>query len=70
MPVLFAAYRQGRPGPGGRHPAKRLGLGLYIVRQIARAYGARIEVRSSSSEGTTFQVRLPRSPSAAGTGRQ
>jgi PAS domain S-box-containing protein len=36
-----------------------LGLGLYIAREIARAHGGSIEVRSSESEGTTFSVRLP-----------
>lgn len=72
LPVIFDAYRQGRPGPEGtgRPPGKGLGLGLYIARQIARAHGGRIEVRSSTGEGTTFEVWLPRSPSAAGTGRQ
>jgi sigma-B regulation protein RsbU (phosphoserine phosphatase) len=38
-----------------------LGLGLYLVRAIARAHGGRIEVVSNAREGTTFRVILPRS---------
>jgi signal transduction histidine kinase len=37
-----------------------LGLGLYLVRAIARAHGGRIEVKSDVREGTTFRVILPR----------
>jgi signal transduction histidine kinase len=36
-----------------------LGLGLFIVREIAKAYGGTVQVSSSASEGTTFTVRLP-----------
>jgi signal transduction histidine kinase len=36
-----------------------LGLGLYIVREVARAHGGEVEVRSDNSE-TVFVVRLPR----------
>jgi signal transduction histidine kinase len=36
-----------------------LGLGLFIVREIARAHGGGVEVRSDGGE-TTFAVRLPR----------
>jgi signal transduction histidine kinase len=37
-----------------------MGLGLYIVREIIRAHGGRIDVTSTEAEGTTFQVELPR----------
>jgi phosphoserine phosphatase RsbU/P len=37
-----------------------LGLGLYLVRAIARAHGGRIEVKSDVREGTTFRAILPR----------
>ena len=43
-----------------REPSKGLGLGLFIVREIAHAHGGTIQVTSSASEGTTFSVRLPR----------
>lgn len=36
-----------------------LGLGLFIVREIAHAHGGEVEVRSDEGE-TTFVVRLPR----------
>lgn len=35
------------------------GLGLYIVREIVRAHGGRIEIDSGPGEGTTFTVVLP-----------
>ena len=36
-----------------------LGLGLYIVREVARAHGGEVDVRSDKGE-TVFAVRLPR----------
>jgi signal transduction histidine kinase len=36
-----------------------LGLGLYIVREITRAHGGDVDLRSNSTE-TVFSVRLPR----------
>jgi signal transduction histidine kinase len=38
-----------------------LGLGLFIVREIAQAHGGTVQVSSSASTGATFSVRLPRS---------
>jgi sigma-B regulation protein RsbU (phosphoserine phosphatase) len=43
---------------GGDHASRGVGLGLYIVREIARAHGGGVEVRSTAGEGTTFTVRL------------
>jgi K+-sensing histidine kinase KdpD len=37
-----------------------VGLGLFIVREIVRAHGGRVEVRSGAEQGTTFTVHLPR----------
>jgi PAS domain S-box-containing protein len=53
---LFEPFQQGAEGGGG---PRGLGLGLFIVREIVRAHGGAIDVRSD--EGlTTFSVRLPR----------
>jgi signal transduction histidine kinase len=37
-----------------------LGLGLYIVREIAQAHGGCVSVDSSAENGTVFEIRLPR----------
>ncbi len=45
----------------GRRFVKGSGLGLYIVRSIARAHGGRVFVASEGEgHGTTFTVELPR----------
>jgi PAS domain S-box-containing protein len=41
-----------------------LGLGLYIVRQLAEAHGGRVELVSEEGQGTIFTVDLPRNPVA------
>jgi hypothetical protein len=48
--------REGREG---------LGLGLYIVREIARAHGGEVDVRSGREE-TVFTVYLPRKQPSGG----
>lgn len=47
-------------GETGDPTGTSLGLGLFIVREIAIAHGGAVEV-DSSDQGTTFSVRLPRS---------
>jgi signal transduction histidine kinase/DNA-binding response OmpR family regulator len=42
-----------------------LGVGLYVVRQIAEAMGGRITVESTPGGGATFTVYLPRGRSCA-----
>jgi signal transduction histidine kinase len=44
---------------GGQHGAV-LGLGLYIVREIAKAHHGEVSVTSSREAGTTFLLQLPR----------
>jgi two-component system, LuxR family, sensor kinase FixL len=41
-----------------------LGLGLYIVRQIAEAHGGQVRVESTPGSGATFTVDLPLEPPA------
>ena len=56
LAVLFDPLRQetSDDARGG------LGLGLYIVRHVALAHGARCEVSSTEADGTTFSVIWPR----------
>lgn len=61
LPVLFEPFR----GTPTTKQARGLGLGLYITQQIVHAHGGNIGVTSSQEEGTTFRVRLPRSPTSA-----
>jgi len=48
------------PFRGTRQGSRGVGLGLFIVREIVRAHGGSVDVRSSDAAGTTFTVRLPR----------
>lgn len=50
---LFDPYKRAARSPGG------VGLGLYIVDQIARAHGGTASVQSTAEAGTTFVIRLP-----------
>lgn len=54
---IFEPLCGGEPKPGSRG----LGLGLFITRELVRAHGGDIRVRSEVNEGTTtFAVALPR----------
>lgn len=57
---LFDPFRHGH-GDATR-PRTSLGLGLYIVEQIAISHGATIDV-SSDERATVFELRWPRVPS-------
>ncbi|QXH44320.1 PAS domain-containing sensor histidine kinase [Pseudomonas xanthosomatis] len=62
LPTLFDPMTRGSP----RQDALRsIGLGLFIVKQIAEAHGGRISVTSHAVYGTSFIVHLPVMP--AGT---
>lgn len=56
LDTLFDPYRRASSTRGG------VGLGLYIVDQIARAHGGKVHVTSTAEDGTTFAVRLPVHP--------
>jgi signal transduction histidine kinase len=65
---IFEPFRRGTSG--GEEGS--VGLGLFIVREIARAHGGAVELHSAQGEGTTFTLRLPtvrRSPAGAPRGR-
>lgn len=53
LPMLFQPFHRGRDGNG-------LGLGLFVVDEVARAHGGRIDVDSSPDQGTRFSLVLPR----------
>jgi PAS domain S-box-containing protein len=56
LPGLFEPFQRGlRPGALDGS----IGLGLYIVRQVALGHGGEVRVRSTTEEGTTFILELP-----------
>ena len=65
MATLFEPMRGSARKPDG---SGGLGLGLFITRELVRAHGGAIQVRSEAGEaaGTTFTVTLPRRPPDAG----
>jgi signal transduction histidine kinase len=54
--TIFEPFRSGRRAGD----ARGLGLGLFIVKQIAEAHGGRISLESTPATGTTFTLVLPR----------
>lgn len=54
LPEIFDPFRRGETAGTG------VGLGLYIVREIVRAHAGTVEVRSTTRDGTTFTVTLPK----------
>ena len=58
MATLFEPMTRGTTDSDTRS----VGLGLFIVREIARSHGGDVAVRSSAEEGTTFDVHFPNIP--------
>lgn len=56
LPTLFEPMVRGTAVGSG---TRSVGLGLYIVAEIARAHGGDVEVSSSAELGTEFTVRFP-----------
>ena len=54
---LFEPFVRGSADGEAR---SNVGLGLFIVNQIARAHGGDVQVQSTAETGTTFTVQLPR----------
>lgn len=57
---LFSPFKRLRAEPTAASATTHLGLGLYIVEQIAFAHGGVVTVESDDKQGTTFLVHLPR----------
>ena len=60
LPHIFQPMSRG--SEAGR-ASRSVGLGLYIVSEIARAHGGHTSVTSVPVEGTTFTTVIPRAPS-------
>jgi sigma-B regulation protein RsbU (phosphoserine phosphatase) len=54
---IFEAMKRGENAPA---KGRSVGLGLFIVREIAKAHGGRAEVESSAERGTTFRASFSR----------
>lgn len=59
LPYIFAAFQQSKSTSTGH------GLTLAAVKAIVRAHGGRVAVRSSSGQGPTFIIRIPKDKSDA-----
>jgi sigma-B regulation protein RsbU (phosphoserine phosphatase) len=58
LPHLFEPMRRGEQSVS--LGSRSVGLGLYIVHEIAAAHGGSVNVSSNEQAGTTFVVSLPR----------
>ena len=63
--LIFEAFRQVDLSATREHEG--IGIGLTLVREMARLLGASIELESRPGEGTTFRVRLPVTAVETGT---
>ncbi len=57
LPHIFDPFKSSAEKGAG---SSGLGLGLYIVQQIVKTHGGRIEVESDMVSGTRFRIHLPR----------
>lgn len=55
--TIFERFYQAGQTSSGKESG--LGLGLFIVREIARAHGGEVSVESKPGEGAEFTIRLP-----------
>lgn len=60
LPHLFDAFRQ--ESDGLTRDYEGTGIGLAVSKQFVELMGGRIDVRSEVGIGTTFEIRLPRTP--------
>lgn len=61
---IFEPLVRGTPAAGEGDSSRGFGLGLYIVREVIKAHGGHVEVRSANGE-TVFAVDLPRKAGTA-----
>jgi signal transduction histidine kinase len=64
LPHIFDRFRSGA-GPGD---GRRTGLGLALVRAVARAHGGEVLVRSTPGQGSEFELVLPVTAAGGGGG--
>jgi phosphoserine phosphatase RsbU/P len=57
MPRLFEPMSRGHESSAS---GRSVGLGLFIVREIARGHGGTVKVESTAADGTTFIAEFPR----------
>ncbi|MES1209408.1 MAG: HAMP domain-containing sensor histidine kinase [Pseudomonadota bacterium] len=62
---IFAPFFR-RAGGAGVDPAAGHGLGLALVRQVARYHGGEVAYRARAAGGSRFEVTLPLTPAPAG----
>jgi signal transduction histidine kinase len=62
LPYIFEPFRRGARVDDHveTSASSSIGLGLFIVREVVKAHGGTVEVRSDADGGTTFTIRLPR----------
>lgn len=61
IPGLFSPFKRLHAGELAGPDMHNLGLGLYVAERVVSAHGGSIAVTSTEADGTSFQVRLPRS---------
>ncbi|MEO7152686.1 MAG: PAS domain-containing sensor histidine kinase [Burkholderiaceae bacterium] len=67
LPTLFDAMTRGDANAATDNPTRSIGLGLFIVREIARAHAGEVTVQSDADHGTRFVASWPRvAPARAG----
>jgi signal transduction histidine kinase len=68
LPTLFARFAT-TPADGARGGARRYGLGLALVSEIAAHHGGSVSVVKTDGGGATFRLRLPNADAAQKTPR-
>jgi sigma-B regulation protein RsbU (phosphoserine phosphatase) len=58
-PLIGALFEPMTRGTGKHSDVRSVGLGLFIVREIARAHGGDVSVNSTLENGTSFAVYFP-----------